>query len=127
MSYTDWPTKVGGNDFALAKLDPETPFQLKVTTWSNLFGDGGSVKIDGYDADGKRHYMDFGSIRIERNGSVKAEREHLQGLVDDFDADLANNWRDLIDGARARVTEHYAKELSENKRKLANARKGVFA
>ena len=127
MSYRDWPMSVSGNEFELAKLDPELPpASMKVVTWSNLFGEGGNVSIEGYDASGARISSGFGSIRIERSRSVLDEREHLQDLLDDFMTELPENWRSLIDSARASTAAYYARQAAEYAEKAADAAQGVF-
>ncbi len=128
MSYRDWPKVIGGNEFTLAKLNPdEPPAEMKVVTWSNVFGKGGRVAIEGYRPDKERYNSDFGSISIERDGSVQEEREHLQDLLDDFLVDLEFNWRALIESARASVASFYAKQAAEYAEKAAAAAKGVFS
>lgn len=128
MSYRDWPTKIGGNNFSLAKLDPEVPpATMKVVTWSNVFNAGGNVTVEGYDAEGKRLSVNFGSINIDSNRSVAAEREHLQDILDDFLTDLPGNWRVLIESARSHAAAHYAKQAAEYGQKAADAARGVFA
>ena len=127
MSYRNWPKSVSGNEFTLAKYDPELPpASMKVVTWSNVFGEGGNVTIEGYDASGKRIGSGFASIRVERSGPVTAERGHLQDLLDDFMSDLSENWRSLIDSARASTAAYYAKQAAEYAEKAADAAQGVF-
>jgi len=122
-----WPNEIGGNEFSLAPLDPEVPQTLKVNTWSNAFELGGKVSIDGLDADGKRTGATFGSITIEESRTVTNERDHLQDLVDEFNGDLAENWRSMIVAARAYVAAHYAKQAVEYAQKSADAAAGIFA
>lgn len=127
MNYRDWPREIGGNMFSLAKLDPATPpVSMKVVTWSNVFSEGGNVSIEAYDAQGKRFGSGFGSITVDRYGSVAAERAHLQDLLDDFTSDLPGNWRDLIEGARVSVAVFFAKQAAEYGEKAADAAAGVF-
>ncbi|MCW2287004.1 hypothetical protein EDF60_1655 [Leucobacter luti] len=126
MTYKDWPTQIGGNMFSLAKLDPEVPpAKLKVVTWSNVFGSGGSVAIEAYDRTNSRFNSDLASIRVD-GGSVAAEREHLQVLADEFGEDLARNWRALIEDARAKVTNYYTRQAEEQASKRDAALKGEF-
>lgn len=127
MSYRDWPNSIGGNQFMLAKLDPATPpAEMRVVTWSNVFGDGGNVTIEGYDGNKSRFSSGFGSIHVEHDGSVLTEREHLQDLLDEFLTDLAENWRALIESARATSAAYYAKQAAEYAEKAASAAQGVF-
>ena len=127
MSYRDWPQAVGGNKFSLAKYDPETPpARMRVATWSNVFSGGGSVTIEGYTDKDERIGNGFGSIKIERNGSVREEREHLENLLEDFQEDLASNWYALITAARASTAAYYAKQAAEYAEKSAAAAQGVF-
>lgn len=123
----NWPTAVGGNEFSIAKLDPETPMTLQVRTWSNLCESGGGVSINAFDEAGKRSSSSFGSIEIESDGDVAHERSHLQGLVDDFNEDPTENWRALIVSARAYVSVFYAKQAAEYAQKAADAARGVFS
>lgn len=121
-----WPQRIEGNMFGVCKFDPEKPMTLKVNTWSNVFSSGGSVNIDGYDAEGQRYHTSFAKINVE-GGSVLREREHLQGIVDDFNEDLAENWRALVLDARARVLEYERRQLSEAAEKVAKYEKGEWS
>lgn len=122
-----WPNKIEGNEFGLCKLDPDKPMRLKVNTWSNVFGGGGSVSIDGYTDGDQRHYADFGRITVKGSGSVRDEREHMQALVDGFNDDLAVNWRELIENAREYVLDHWKEQRRESNRKITAAKKGVWS
>lgn len=127
MSYRNWPKQIEGNKFSLAKLDPEVPpVEMRVVAWSNVFGDGGTVAIEGYDKHKERMGMGFGSIKVERNGSVEQEREHLQDILDDFTSKLADNWRTLIENARTSVTEFYTSAAAEYTEKAEAAKNGDF-
>lgn len=110
MARGDWPTEIRGNMFTLAKLDPSVqPDEFKVTTWSNLFGSGGSVSIDAR-IDGRR--IDLATIHLKTNGSVVRQRAHLQGLLDDWLA-TPDAWTDLVKRAKSDVRDYYRKQIDE--------------
>lgn len=128
MSFRDWPSKIEGNIFSLAKLDPKSPPELRVVTWSSIFSDGGSVAVEVYGADGKRLTPgSLASIAVKENRVVLDERDHLQGLVDEFNADLAKNWSRLIRDARKKVTAYHREQAKQHAEALANAEKGIFS
>jgi len=134
MSYY-WPTSLteDANQFTFAKEDPELNPKLTVHTWSNVFGKGGTVSVD-YDATFKRddgtEYTSRRSltkIDIEESRSVVYERDHLQSLVDDWNENAAENWRNLVHESRSKVLAHYERLEDEAAAKLADMRKGIFA
>lgn len=124
---SEWPTKIGDNQFSTARLDPDAPMTFKVTTWSNLSSKTTTVSIDGFDSEGKRSSVRFAQIPVDHYGSVVSERAHLQDLVDDFNAALADNWHAMVMLARTQCAEYYAKKASEYAALSADAAAGVFA
>lgn len=117
MRKHQWPTKIdleSLNKFTLAKFDPAvSPSEYVVTTWSNLFGEGGSITADAVMPDGKR--VTLAQISVDRGGVVRAERDHLQTLIDEWDQD----WSALVRAARSEVRHYYAAQMDEYGMKLA--------
>jgi hypothetical protein len=120
MNYRDWPDEIKGNQFTLAKLNPDESPELKVRTWSNLFGRGGQVSID---AGGTT----LAAISIDRDGDVSMEREHLQDLVDEWNEDPAGNWRRLIEESRFKVLAYHERQVVESQKALERARRGDWS
>lgn len=108
-----WPVALDSNIFVLAKLDARVPpTDIKVTTWSNVFGAGGSVSLDANMPDGKR--VQLASISVDRDGPVKAERDHLRTLLGNWQSDdLAADWAALLKDAKAKVRDYYAEQVAE--------------
>lgn len=129
-----WPTKLGEdvNKFTFAKLDPDANPPLTVTTWSNLFGQGGSVNVDAKVTakreDGTTYdtHATLASIRKEHNGSVLAERKHLQGLLDEWNENAEANWRNLVQGSRERTKKYYERRADETTKKLSEMDAGAW-
>lgn len=112
MLNPDWPKAIEGNQFTLAKCDPDVvPHKIAVTTWSALFSEGGSVTIEAYTEGNGR--CELARISRKRGGHVGAERAHLQGLLDEFETDRAGNWRALVQKARASVLAHMCREAEK--------------
>ena len=125
MRQSEWPTKLEGNMFTVAKHDPAlTPETVKVVTWSSVFHDGGSVTVEAYLPDKRR--VTLASIPVNENRTVMAEIKHLQLLVDKFNENPKRNWRALVNGARKRVTAYYQRSADENAKKLELALAGTF-
>lgn len=123
-----WPTQIESNEFGLCKLDPEKPLTLKVSVWSDVFGGGGAVTISGWDENGERYGHHFGAIGIAPSDTVvRDQKKHLQVLVDEFNENLADNWRTLVESAREHVLDYYKKRRREANRKIANAKKGIWS
>lgn len=115
MSYHDWPTKLEGNQFQIAYLDPASAPEFKVTTWSNVFGKGGHVGVDAK-VDGR--WISLAKIEVRDRG-VTDEREHLQDLLDEWNEEAAENWRRLVLEARATLRDYFERQTREYAEKLA--------
>jgi hypothetical protein len=131
---TAWPyTLTDGNQFTLAKLDPDTAPDIQVKTWSNVFGGGGTVSVDASVPRTLKNgtsYTDritLASIIIEEDGSVREERAHLQDLVDDWNEDAAGNWRSLIEASRAKVLAYTQKQAEDASAALARMAGGDWS
>lgn len=113
MGRRDWPAAIDPNQFTFAKLDATiAPTEVKITTWSNVFGSGGRVTADAIMPDGKR--IELAAISVDRNGPVTAEREHLQRLVDDWCSDdLGAAWANAIADATKKVRDYYSERAAE--------------
>jgi hypothetical protein len=118
-----WPTSLtdGANEFTFVKLDPNTVPELKVTTWSNVFGEGGSVSID---ASNRGRRISLASINIKRSGSVLRERKHLQDLLDEWNKNAEENWRTFILACREHVANFYRTQAAKYQDKVAQIEKG---
>lgn len=119
-------TQIGGNEFLVSRLDPEVPMELKVRTWSSVFSDGGSVSVDMFKEDGTRSNTTLASITVKDNAEARDAREELQGLLDDFQEDLEENWREMVLSARTKVLGFYRRTIAEYTEKLAKAERGEW-
>lgn len=113
--------KDGANEFSVCKLDPDTPEELSVETYSNLFGKVGAVVIVTNVTS-----TDLASINIERHGPVEEECQYLQDLIDEWNQRPRDNWAAMVNEARASVTGHYQRQVDEGTEKLAKAMRGEF-
>jgi len=116
MSYRDWPTKLEGNQFDVAYLDPATAPEFEVKTWSNVFGKGGHVSVDAQ-VDGR--WISLAKIVISEDRGVTEEREYLQDLLDEWNEAAAENWRRLVLEARASLRDYFERQTREYAQKLA--------
>lgn len=131
---SSWPTELGEdvNQFTFAKLDPDADPPLRVATWSNVFGEGGSVQVDAKvtatreDGTTYETTATLAAIRKEHNGSVAQEREHLQTLLDNWNENPADNWATVVNNSRARVYAYYTKQAKEAADKLAEMKAGAW-
>jgi len=129
-----WPTDLtSGNMFTLAKCDPAADPDVTVITWANVFAEGGSidadVKVTASRDDGSTYtsYVSLASIHIDSNRRVAAERTHLQGLVDEWNENRADNWRALVDQSRDKVRAYEQKRAQDAADKLARIEAGDWS
>lgn len=110
MSYRDWPSEISVetvNQFTLAKRSAdETPTEYRITTWSNVFGVGGSVTLEAVMPESSN--LTLASISVKRSGPVREERDHLQSLLDSWDQD----WAALVRSAKSQVRDYYAEQAA---------------
>jgi hypothetical protein len=120
MYRHEWPTRLQArSEFELEKFDPEQrPTELRVSTWSNVFKEGGRVSVDVY-FDGKRDNLNLGEISIAVARRVDNEAQHLQGLVDEWNEDAAGNWRALILAAHEDLRCYHQRKIAEHSERLA--------
>lgn len=114
------------NSFTLENLDLSNFDYPKPTvrTWSNLFNDGGKVSLEAHVGEST---LTLAEIKVERDGSVLAERRELQALADDFTEDLHENWDRLITDALAKNAAYYARTTEESATKLASVQAKIEA
>ncbi|MDF2895735.1 MAG: hypothetical protein K0Q46_2521 [Rhodococcus erythropolis] len=134
MTRKPWPTNLtGGNMFTLAKCDPEAAPEATVITWANVFAQGGSivadVKVTASRDDGTTYtsHVPLASIHIDSNRGVSAERKHLQGLVDAWNENRAENWRELVTLSREKVRAYEQERARAAVDKLARIESGDWS
>lgn len=110
----NWPTSLTekANEFTFARRDPDEIPEIKVTTWSSLFGEGGSVSVDAV-SEGHRDRM--AAISIDKSRSVAQERAWLQRLVDEWNENAEENWRTFILKCRESVTAYHRRQVIEDR------------
>lgn len=114
-------TRIKANQFEIERIDLATfdyP-KVKVRTWSNLSSPGGSVTLEV--GEGMQR-ITLASIPVECDGSVRAQREELQELADEFNKDAHASWDTLVGEALTKNEAFYASELVKRTADLAAVR-----
>ena len=109
--------QIDGNQFILAKLDPEKPEELRVRVWSDIFGRGGNVTLESENS----HALI--SRKFEESLEVGDLKEELQEIADHFNDSLAEFWRELIRNARNDCASYYRRQIDECTQSLAELEK----
>ena len=98
------------NQFSVRSVDLDTfdfP-KLRVRTWSDLFGKGGSYAIE--PVDGSAHAGRIIAVQIEADD--RHLRAEMQALVDDWNDDPRTNWLRILHRAAVKVAAYEAKQVA---------------
>lgn len=120
------------NQFTFARFDPELSPEAKVTTWSDLFGSGGSVAVDvqvpfehkGETRTRAEHLM---SEDWQYRDEVPGLREWLQEVADEWNENASGNWRELVEASREKVADYTRRQAAEQQAKLDRIASGDWS
>lgn len=111
------------NQFTLARQspEPEDPPEVSCRTWSNVFGKGGSVRLEAR-VDGKS--VELADVRVETNHDARAAHEDVADIIEEWNENPRACWKRAVEASREKVLDYSRRQLKEHEEKIARYEAG---